>query len=90
MSKQLEPAKDAQQTERESVTNIKWDQGKAEEFHEAINSEASTESIQETVCHLETSVESALRKFHDSVLHAAECMRCTIWFNTGTERDTNK
>ena len=37
-----------------------------------------------------TSIESALRKFNDSVLHAAECMRRTIWVNTGTERDTNK
>ena len=72
------------------MTNIKWDQRKAEEFHETINSEASKQSIQEVVYLLETSVESALRKFNDSVLHAAECMRRTIWFNTGTERDTNK
>ena len=72
------------------MTNIKWDHRKAEEFHEAINSEASKQSIQEAVYLLETSVESALRKFNDSVLHAAECMRRTIWFNTGTERDTNK
>ena len=67
MSKQLEPAKDAQQTERESVTNIKWDQGRAEEFHEAINFEASKESVQEAVDFLETSTESALRKFNDGV-----------------------
>ena len=72
------------------MTNIKWDQGKAVKFHEAINSEASKESTQKAVYLLETSIESALRTFNDSVFHAAECLRRTIWFNTGTERGTNK
>ena len=48
-SKQSEPEKRVERTKRESVTNIKWDQGKAEEFQEAINSEASKESIQGAV-----------------------------------------
>ena len=72
------------------MTKIKCDQEKAEEFHEAINSETSKESFQEAFGLLETSVESALKKFNDTVLHAAECMTRTICFKTGAERDTNK
>ena len=39
---------------------------------------------------METSIESALKKFSDTVLHTAECMTRTICFKTGAERDTNK
>ena len=39
---------------------------------------------------LETSIESALKKFSDTVLHTAECMTRTICFKTGAERNTNK
>ena len=39
---------------------------------------------------METSVESALKKINDTVLHAAECMTRTICFKIGAERDTNK
>ena len=89
-SKQLQQEQSAKEIKRESMTKIKWDQEKAEEFHEAINSETSKESFQEAFGLLETSVESALKKFNDTVLHAAECMTRTICFKTGAERDTNK
>ena len=71
------------------MTKIKWDQEKAEEFHEAISSETSKESIQEAFGLMETSVESALKKCNGTVLHAAECMTRTM-FKTVAERDTNK
>ena len=59
-SKQLQQEQSAKEIKRESMTKIKWDQEKAEEFHEAINSETSKESFQEAFGLLETSVESAL------------------------------
>ena len=34
--------------------------------------------------------ESALKKFSDTLLWAAECMRRTVWSDTGTRRDTNR
>ena len=39
---------------------------------------------------METSIESALKKFSDTVLQSAECVTLTICFKTGAERDTNK
>ena len=39
---------------------------------------------------METSIESALKKFSDTVLQSAECVTRTICFKTGAERDTNK
>ena len=64
-SKQLQQEKKkkrAKETKIESMTKIKWDQEKAEEFHEAVSSETSKESIQEAFGLMETSVESALKK----------------------------
>ena len=43
------------------------------------------ESIQEAFGILETSIESALKKFSDTVLHNAECVTRTICFKAGTE-----
>ena len=45
-SKQLQQEQSAKEIKRESMTKIKWDQEKAEEFHEAVSSETSKESIQ--------------------------------------------
>ena len=71
-------------------TNINFTTTRERE-RERERAEAITkESIQEAFGILETSIESALKKFSDTVLHTDECVTRTICFKTGAERDTNK
>ena len=44
------------------------------------------------ICHVHIyfCVDSALRKFNETLLQAAQCMKRKIWFDTGHNRDTNK
>ena len=75
---------------RENTARIKWKSEKAEEYKEKINSEESKTRLQEAFELLAVNTESALKKFSDTLLWAAEGMRQTVWFNTGTRRDTNR
>ena len=81
--------------QKENLTKLKWDREKIE-FHEATNSETSRENIRGAFFSfflsfiLEPSIESALKKFSDTVLHTAECLTRTICFKTGAERDTKQ
>ena len=53
-------------------------------------SEESKTRLQEAFELLAVNTESALKKFYDTLLWAAECMRRTVWSDTGTIRDTNR
>ena len=75
---------------RENPTRIKWKSEKAEEYKEKINSEESKTWFKEAFELLAVNTESALKKFSDTLLWAAECMRRTVWSDTGTRRDTNR
>ena len=75
---------------RENTTRIKWNSEKAEEYKEKIYSEESKTRLQEAFELLDVNAESALKKFSDTLLWAAECMRRMVWSDTGTRRDTNR
>ena len=88
--KQKKPEKEIRPTQRESITNIKWNSEKVEEFNEAINSDETQERFREALEFLDTNIEKALKTFSDTLLHAGECMRRKVSFSTGAERSTCK
>ena len=88
--KQTQEQKQKLNSTRENTTRIKWDSEKAEEYKEKINSEESKTRLQEAFELLAVNTESALKKFSDTLLWAAECMRRTVWSDMGTRRDTNR
>ena len=88
--KQTQEQKQKLNSTRENTTRIKWNSEKAEEYKEKINSEESKTKLQEAFELLAVNTESALKKFSDTLLWAAECMRRTVWSDTGTRRDTNR
>ena len=88
--KQTQEQKQKLNSTRENTARIKWNSEKAEEYKEKINSEESKTRLQETFELLAVNTESALKKFSDTLLWAAECMRRTVWSDTGTRRDTNR
>ena len=76
--------------QKESMTKVKWDPDKKEIFVEKMNSDEAKEKLQNAFAELDTDVESALNTFTDTLLNAGQCMRRRTWFNTCSERDTNK
>ena len=88
--KQKKPEKEIHPTQRESITNTKWNSEKVEEFNEAINSDETKERFREALEFLDTNIEKALKTFSDTLLHAGECMRRKVSFSTGAERSTCK
>ena len=68
--KQKKPEKEIRPTQRESITNIKWNSEKVEEFNEAINSDETQERFREALEFLDTNIEKALKTFSDTLLHA--------------------
>ena len=66
------------------------DHNHAENFLEAINSADSQCRIQEAFNLLESCVDLTLRQFTETLLQAAQCMKRTIWFDTGHSRDTDR
>ena len=61
-----------------------------EYFLEGIHSEESQSGMQKAFQFLDSCIDSAVKKFTETLLQAAESMRCTIWFDTGHGRHTNR
>ena len=61
-----------------------------EDFLEAIDSEESQSGMQNVFQFLDSCIDSALKKFTETLPQAAETMRRTIWFGTGHGRNTNR
>ena len=78
------------ENKKESTTTLKWNHEKVEDFLEAIRSEESQSGMQKAFQYLDSCIDSALKKFTETLLQAAESMRRTIRFDTGHGRDTNR
>ena len=61
-----------------------------EDFLEAIQSEESQSGMRKAFQFLDSCIDSALKKFTETLLQTAESMRRTIWFDKGHGRDTNR
>lgn len=91
IERQTPPTPETSDTlQKESTTKIKWNPDRAQSFTEEINSEESQRKLQNAYEALDSDVDLALNMFTETLLDAGECMKQTIWFNTGTERNTNK
>ena len=72
--KQKKPEKEIHPTQRERITNIKWNSENVEEFNEAITSDETKERFKDVLDFLDTNIEKALK----------------VSFSTGAERSTGK
>ena len=75
---------------RENVTTLKRNREHTKDFLEAIDTEDSQCQMQEVVIIFDFCVESALNKFNETLLQAAQCMKRKIWLDTGHSRDTDR
>ena len=78
------------ETKKEITTTLNWNREKMEDFLEAIQSEESQSGMRKAFQFLDSCIDSALKKFTETLLQAAESMRRTVWFDTGHGRDTNR
>ena len=82
--------KTSRNKKKKESTTLKWNREKMEYFLEAIHSEESQSGMQKAFQFLDSCTDSALKKFTETLLQAAESMRRTVWFDTGHGRDTNR
>ena len=70
---------------RQSITNLKWNNKKAEEFNEAIHSDETQETFEEALDFflIQIIIAETLKTFNNTLPHAGECMRRTVSFSTG-------
>ena len=69
---------------KDSTTTLKWNREKMEDFLEAMHSEESQSGMQKAFQFLDSCIDSAQKKFTETLLQAAESMRRTIWGTGGT------
>ena len=85
--KQNKTEKEIHPTQRETITNIKWNNEKVDK---SINSDETKAKCRAALDVLDTNIEKALKTFSDTLLHTGECMRRKVSFITGAERSTCK